>query len=111
MKHTNSTYAIIGSNEKCLTRTNKCFWKDPNDVLNAVRTRSQLENLTITHWKTIDRNFKQKIKMIINNCVVKFKEKAIEIIIEPFTDRCLDKKKKIVDFFIVLFNMGFYVYC
>ena len=49
--------------------------------------------------------------MIINNCVVKFKEKAIEIIIEPFTDRCLDKNKKIVDFFIVLFNMGFYVYC
>ena len=35
LKHTNSTDVIIGSNEKCLTPTNKCFVKDPNDVINV----------------------------------------------------------------------------
>ena len=61
LNHTNSTNVIIGSNEKCLIPTNKCFWKDPNDVINAVRTRSQLKNLPIAHWKTIDHYFEQKI--------------------------------------------------
>ena len=37
----------------------------------------------MTHWKTIYHFFEQRIKRIINNSVVNFEEKAIEIINEP----------------------------
>ena len=46
LKHRNSTNIIIGSNEKCLTPTSKCFSKDLNDVINAVRAGSQLKKST-----------------------------------------------------------------
>ena len=48
----------------------------------------------MTNWKTIYHFFEQRIKRIINNSVVNFEEKAIEIINEPFIDRCLHKKQK-----------------
>ena len=67
-------------NEKCLTSTNKCFWKDQNDIINAVRRRSQLKNQPISHCKTIDHFFEKRSKRIIKNSVVNFEEKAIEII-------------------------------
>ena len=64
-------------NEKSLTSTNKCFWKDQNDIINAVRTRSQLKNEPISHCKTIDHFSEQRSKSIIKNSVVDFEEKAI----------------------------------
>ena len=52
--YSNGTNKIIHRSEKCLTPTKKCFWKDPNDIINTVRTRFQLKNEPIAHWKTID---------------------------------------------------------
>ena len=37
--------------------TNKCFCKDPKDLLNAVKTRSQLKKQSIAHYKAIDKYF------------------------------------------------------
>ena len=86
LKHSNGTNVVIVSIEKCLTLANNCFWKDPNNVIDAVRTRSQLKNQPIAHWKTIDCYFEQRIERIIKNSVVHFEKKATEIIKEPFID-------------------------
>ena len=48
----------------------------------------------MTNWKTIYHFFEQRIKRIINNSVVNFEEKAIEIINGPFIDQCFDKEQK-----------------
>ena len=74
--------------------TNKCFWKDANDVVNVVRTGSELKTQPVAHWKTIDYYFEHRFKRIINNSVVNFEEKAIEIINGPFIDQCFDKEQK-----------------
>lgn len=93
-RYSDGTNEIIEKGEKCLIPTNKCFWKDPIDVLNAVITRFQLLNQSIAHWKTIHRYFEQSIKRIIDDSLVNFEEKMIEIVNEPFTDQCLDKEQK-----------------
>ena len=67
---------------KCLTPTNKCFWKDPSDITNTVTTRFQLKNEPNAHWETIDSYFDQRVARIINDSSKKFEEKAIEIIHE-----------------------------
>ena len=74
LKHSNGTNVVIVSIEKYLTLANNCFWKDPNDVIDAVRTRSQRKNQPIAHWKNIDRYFEQRIERIINNSVVHFEK-------------------------------------
>ena len=94
LNHSNGTNVVIERNEKCLTHTNKCFWKDLNDVINAVKIGSQLKNQLVAHRKTLDRYFEQIIKRKINNPMFNFEEKAIEIINEPFIDRCFDKEQK-----------------
>ena len=44
LKNAEGTNRIIDAGEKCLVMTRKCFWKDPSDVKNKVKTRSQTEN-------------------------------------------------------------------
>ena len=41
---------IIGPGEKCLTPTDKCFWKDPQDIRSCgVKTRSRTKKeLTVS---------------------------------------------------------------
>ena len=58
----------------------QCFWKETSEITNVVRTRFQLKNEPIAHWKTIDSYFEQRGNNIINNLLIKFEEKAIEII-------------------------------
>lgn len=58
----------------------QCFWKDSSEIINVVRTRFQLKNEPIAHWKTIDSYFEQRGNNVINNLLIKFEEKAIEII-------------------------------
>lgn len=82
LKYSNGTNKIIDRGEKCLAPTNICFWKDPSNIVNAVRTRFQLKNEPIAHWKTINSYFDQRDTRIINNSLKKFEEKAIEIINE-----------------------------
>ena len=38
---------IIKKDENCIIPTAKCFWKDPHDVINIVKTRSQTEKQEI----------------------------------------------------------------
>ena len=82
LKHSNGTNVIIGSNEKCLTPTNKCFWKDPKDIISAGKTTSQLKKQPIAHYKTIAKYFEQRVNKIIKDQLANFEEKAIEIIID-----------------------------
>ena len=49
LKYSNGTNIIIGRNEKCFIRTNKCFWKEPCEITDVVRTRFQLKNEPIAH--------------------------------------------------------------
>ena len=41
IKNADGTNKIIRPGEKCLTLTAQCFWKDPQDVISGVKTRSQ----------------------------------------------------------------------
>ena len=39
-KNADGTNKIIVAGERCFEPTDKCFWKDPNDVKHEVKTRS-----------------------------------------------------------------------
>ena len=80
LKHSTGTNVIIGSNKKCFNPTNKCFWKDPKEIINAIKTRSQLKKQPIAHYKTIDKYPEQRVNKIIKDHLTNFEEKAIEII-------------------------------
>ena len=41
IKNADGTNKTIGPYEKCLTLIAQCFWKDPQDVISGVKTRSQ----------------------------------------------------------------------
>ena len=77
LKYSNGANVIISRNEKYLIPTNKCFWKDPKDIINAVKTRSQLKKQPTAHYKTIDKYFKQRVNKIIKDPLTNFEEKAI----------------------------------
>ena len=80
LKHSNGTNVIIGSAQKCLTPTNQCFSKDPKDIINAVKTRSQLKKQPTAHYETIDKYFEQRVNKITKDQLTNFEEKAIETI-------------------------------
>ena len=54
LKNADGTNRIIAPGEKCLVATDKCFWKDPSDVVNRVKTRSQVKNEPAVEFKTFD---------------------------------------------------------
>ena len=76
----NHLLSIPYRNEKYLIPTNKCFWKDPKDIINAVKTRSQLKKQPTAHYETIDKYFEQRVNKIIKDQLTNFEEKAIETI-------------------------------
>ena len=78
LKHSNGTNVIIGSAQKCLTPTNQCFSKDPKDIINAVKTRSQLKKQPIAQYKAIDKYFEQRGNKIVRDERTNFEEKTIE---------------------------------
>ena len=80
LKHSNGKNVITGSNEKCLTPTNKFFWKDPKDIISAWKTTSRLKKQPIAHCKTIAKWFEQRVNKIIKDQLANFEEKVIEII-------------------------------
>ena len=54
-KHADVTKKIIAKGEKCIVPTDECFWKDPVDVTNGVKTRSHAKNEPIATYKDYDR--------------------------------------------------------
>ena len=76
----NHLLSIPYRNEKYLIPTNKCFWKDLKDIINAVKTRSQLKQQPTAHYETIDKYFEQRVNKIIKDQLTNFEEKAIETI-------------------------------
>ena len=51
---------VIEKGKRCITPTNKPFWKYPENVLNSVRTRSQEKNQKKIKIRDYDKYFKQK---------------------------------------------------
>ena len=46
-------HVLIKKDEKCLIPTTDCFWKDPHDVVNCIKTHSQTEKQKIIDWKSM----------------------------------------------------------
>ena len=108
LRYLNRTNKTIGRHEKCLTTTNKGFWKDPKDIINALKTRSQHKKQPIAHYKTIDKYFEQRVNKIIKDQLTNFEEKTIEII----NGWSKKNKKRTIDFFaLLLFDADIYFYC
>ena len=66
-KNTDGTNKIIAAGENCLLRTNKCFWKDPCDVSNGVKTRSRAKSELTVNFRAVDRCNKEKYSKTIDN--------------------------------------------
>lgn len=64
LKNAGGTNRIIDAGEKCLVMTRKCFWKDPSDVKNKVKTRSQTENEPTVDFKTFMITFLKENRSI-----------------------------------------------
>ena len=59
-KNADGTDKLIGPEEKCLTPTAQCFWKDPKDVHSGVKTRNQLANQTTVSTEDYEQYFLKK---------------------------------------------------
>ena len=52
--------------------TNKCFWKDPNDVKHEVKTRSRAHNKPTITFEAFDKYCEDKIEKTIDFYVNKY---------------------------------------
>ena len=57
-----STNKLIALEEECLLRTNRCFWKDPDDVNSHITTRSLTKSKLDVSWRVINNYYKGKQK-------------------------------------------------
>ena len=54
-KNADGTNSIIAAGEKCVVATNKCFWKEPCDVVkHGVKTRSRAYTEPSVDYKSFD---------------------------------------------------------
>ena len=51
---------IIPKNENCLVRTNKCFWKDPVDVVTRAKTHSMSKKECCVSRRAPNNYFKRE---------------------------------------------------
>ena len=51
---------LIKKDEKCVIGAADCFWKDPHDVINCLKTCSQTEKQKIVGWKSMMNHFNRK---------------------------------------------------
>ena len=65
-KNADGTNKIIVAGEHCFAPTDKCFWKDPNDVKDGVKTRSRANNEANVSFKAADKYREDKIEKTIN---------------------------------------------
>ena len=56
-------HVVIKKDEKCLIPTANCFWKDPHDTINTIKTCSQTEKQKIIGWKSMMNYFNRKREM------------------------------------------------
>ena len=54
------SHVLIKKDRKCLIPTADCFWKDPHDVINYIKTHSQTEKQKIIRWKRLMNYFNRK---------------------------------------------------
>ena len=57
------SHVVIKKEEKCLIPTADCFWKDLHDVINTMKTCSQIEKQKIIVWKSMMNYFNRKTEM------------------------------------------------
>ena len=56
-------HVVMKKYEKRLILTADCFWKDPHDVINTVKTPSKTEKQKIIGWKSMMNYFNRKREM------------------------------------------------
>ena len=59
-KNADGTNKVIAAGELCLTPTKKCFWKDPSNVKDEVKTRSRANSEPTVSFQTVDEYWKGK---------------------------------------------------
>ena len=59
-RYKDGLHVLIKKDEKCLIPTTDCFWKDPHDVINCIKTRSQTEKQKIICLKSMMNSFSRK---------------------------------------------------
>lgn len=57
------SHVIIKKDKNWLIPTADCFWKDPQDIINSVKSHSQTEKEKIIWWKIMMIYFNKKRKM------------------------------------------------
>ena len=59
-RYKDGSHVLIKKDEKCLIPTTDCFWKDPHDLINCLKTHSQTEKQKIIGWKSMMNYFNRK---------------------------------------------------
>ena len=60
-KNADGTNKIIRASEECSVPTDECFWKDPCDLKNGVKTRSRAKNEPGVTFRDFNRHLDEKI--------------------------------------------------
>ena len=60
-ENVDGTNKIIKTGDKCLVPTDECFWKDPCDVKQGVKTRSCAKNELRVTLKDFNRYYDEKL--------------------------------------------------
>ena len=68
LKNVDGTNKIMTGKEQCITLTDECMWKHPNDVPNRVKARSKTKNEPAVSYEDLDRYF--AFKYFIHRWVV-----------------------------------------
>ena len=55
---------FFSKDEKCITPTSSCYWKDSNDVINSIKTQSQTKKQKTIDWKTMMDYLNEKREML-----------------------------------------------
>lgn len=58
--YSGGTNVMVRKNEKCIRAREQCFWKNPQDVTNSVKTRSQKEKQKIIWWEEMMNYLEKK---------------------------------------------------
>lgn len=58
--YSGGTNVMVRKNEKCIRAREHCFWKNPQDVTNSVKTRSQKEKQKIIWWEEMMNYLEKK---------------------------------------------------
>ena len=60
-KNADGTNKIIAEGDRCFAPTDKCFWKDPNDVKDGAKTRSRANDEATVSFQAADKYREDKV--------------------------------------------------